>query len=60
MMMYRIVAVVTMCAAMTVTSYTIQEEGDACFDMASSMPGLQTLPGKHFIWMNAHCCVWTS
>ena len=38
----------------TVTSYTIQDEGNACFDMVASMPGLQTFAGEHFILMNAH------
>ena len=40
----------------SVTRSSIQDEGNACFDMAASMPGLQTIAGKYYISINIHCC----
>ena len=39
----------------SVTRSSIQDEGNACFDMAASMPGLQTITGKYYISINIHC-----
>ena len=39
----------------SVTRSSIQDEGNACFDMAASMPGLQTIAGKYYISINIHC-----
>ena len=47
LMMYRIATIIGLCATMIVTSYTIQDEGNACFDMAASIQGLQKVAGKH-------------
>ena len=30
-------------------SLSIQEEGNACFDMAAAIPGLQNLTGNHLV-----------
>ena len=35
-------------AAMSLNITSIENEGDACFDMAAAMPGLQTLLGENF------------
>ena len=40
----------------SVTRSSIQDEGNACFDMAASMPGLQTITGMHYIPINTYCC----
>ena len=37
------------------TRSSIQDEGNACFDMAASMPGLQSITGKYYILINTHC-----
>ena len=39
----------------TVTRSSIQDEGNACFDMAASMPGLQSITGKYYISINTYC-----
>ena len=39
----------------SVTRSSIQDEGNACFDMAASMPGLQSIAGKYYILINTHC-----
>ena len=39
----------------SVTRSSIQDEGNACFDMAASMPGLQTIAGKYYILINTYC-----
>ena len=39
----------------SVTRSSIQDEGNACFDMAASMPGLQSITGKYYILINTHC-----
>ena len=39
----------------SVTRSSIQDEGNACFDMAASMPGLQSITGKYYISLNTHC-----
>ena len=38
----------------SVTRSSIQDEGNACFDMAASMPGLQSIAGKYYISLNTH------
>ena len=30
-------------------SLSIQEEGNACFDMAAALPGLQSISGNHVV-----------
>ena len=42
---FAIVFVLT--TANVVSNFSIQEEGNACFDMAASIPGLQNLTGNH-------------
>ena len=34
-------------AARSITAFSIQQEGDACFDMAAAMPGLKTVISKY-------------
>ena len=36
----------------SMTRSSIQDEGNACFDMAASMPGLQSITGKYYISLN--------
>ena len=48
-------------------SLSIQEEGNACFDMAAAIPGLQSISGNHlvsiskriacFIYCFNHCMI---
>ena len=38
----------------SMTRSSIQDEGHACFDMAASMPGLQSITGKYYISLNTH------
>lgn len=36
-------------AAMSYNFTSIEDEGNACFDMAVAMPGLRTIAGENFI-----------
>ena len=38
-------------ATRNILSTTVQDEGNACFDMAAAMPGLKTVSGMHIIVM---------
>ena len=33
---------------------TVQDEGNACFDMAAAIPELQSIDGKHTISVDIH------
>ena len=33
---------------------TVQDEGNACFDMAAAIPELQSIPGKHPTLVNIY------
>ena len=35
-------------------SLSIQEEGNACFDMAAAIPGLQSMSGNHLVSISEH------
>ena len=39
---------------------TVQDEGNACFDMAAAIPELQFISGKHAISLDIHryICDW--
>ena len=46
-MLYLLGAGLCMGANINIMSTTVQDEGNACFDMAAAMPGLKSIPCKN-------------
>ena len=46
-MLYLAGAGLFLSANINIMANTVQDEGNACFDMASAMPGLKSVTGKH-------------
>ena len=44
--------VLALTIANVASNSSIQDEGNACFDMAAAVPGLQNLTGNHLVSVN--------